>query len=286
MINSVIVEGIQFFDNASSCISHFEKSSRIHKISSFIQSIGTLFIYSLNKLSSYRTKAQVLSYTQSAVQGFSKQKLVLCLHGLNNHPAQFKQIIDKIEQHKTGTEVEIYAPCILQKGNAKLDDMAAPIFAEIEKWAQTKGKKELILIGISNGGRIARAIEALIINSGNKGNIEKIKFISIVGACQGSSLANLANKLHLSCFMSKEISKEMPTNSTRNVQLNKDSAVQSNLIRDYTFIASPHDWQVPNYDSTLMKIQNHQARYAIISGHGHNSIVNAVAKAVAKIALN
>jgi hypothetical protein len=34
-----------------------------------------------------------------------------------------------------------------------------------------------------------------------------------------------------------------------------------------------------------MEVKDHNARYAIVSGHGHNSIVDAVAKAVAEIIL-
>ena len=56
--------------------------------------------------------------------------------------------------------MDIYIPYILEKGNGKLDDMVRPIFKEICKWAESGGDKELILVGISNGGRIAKAIDA------------------------------------------------------------------------------------------------------------------------------
>lgn len=285
------IQGIQFFDQASSCISHFEKAHWTQKALSLIKSFGALFLYFLTVSPCFRKKAKspIVLGTQPVAGHFSKQRLIVCLHGLNNHPGQFQEIIQEI-QKRNPHETDIYIPHIYQQGNAKLDDLVKPIFEEISKWAQNEGEKELVLIGISNGGRISRAIEAELIKSNNHDNIKKFKLVSIVGACKGSSLANLANRLNLSLILSKPILEEMPTNSNRNAQLNQDLAnAWANLPemrRDYTFIASPHDWQVPNYNSTLMEIPNQQARYAIITGHGHNSIVDVSAKAVAEIVLH
>jgi len=163
--------------------------------------------------------------------------------------------------------------------------MARPIFEEIMKWGSTDGEKELTLVGISNGGRIARAIETEIAKSGHRSNIRKLRFVSIVGACKGSALANLANKVGLSRLLSKNISEEMPTNSLRNNKLNQEwkEGLADGSSREYTFIASPHDWQVTNYSSTLMDVCGQKARYAIVPGHGHCSIVDAVAKTVVEI---
>lgn len=55
--------------------------------------------------------------------------------------------------------------------------------------------------------------------------------------------------------------------------------------REYTFIASPHGWQVTNDDLSLMDVEGKKAKYAIVPGHGHNSVVNAVAKTVAEIVI-
>lgn len=44
-------------------------------------------------------------------------------------------------------------------------------------------------------------------------------------------------------------------------------------------------WQVTNYGSRLMAVNDKTARYAIVPNHGHNSIVNAVAKPIAEIIL-
>lgn len=282
------IQGVKFFDNASSCISHFEKTHWTKKVISLIQSFGTLVVFALNKISLvwHRIDAQMDPLTTTNTKGFYKKRLVVCVHGLNSNPSQFKKIVDQMQKNDL-SETDIFIPRVLQKGNAKLDEMIKPIFEEIAKWAKTPGEKELVLVGISNGGRISRAIEAEIAKSKSTANIKKLRFVSIVGACKGSSLANLANKVGLSWLMSKNISEEMPTDSTRNQRLNQDwmDGLSNGSTREYTFIASPHDWHVTNYDSSLMDVRGQSARYAIVPGHGHNSIINAVAKSVAEIIL-
>ncbi|WP_059359880.1 hypothetical protein [Parachlamydia acanthamoebae] len=284
MIRSTTIHGIKFFDSASSCLSDFKKLHWSKKVISFIQSFGTLFIYGLNKISLRLRRIQMASYT--VAPNSSQQKLVVCLHGLNSSPMQFKKNVDEMEKYSlSGTH--IYIPHIFKKGNGKLDEMIQPIFENVKKWAKTNGDKELVLVGISNGGRIARALEAEFAKPENHANIKKIRFVSVVGACKGSSLAKLANKLKLSWMMSKNISEEMATGSIRNAQLDRDweEGLRNSpgIVRDYTFIASPHDWQVPNYHSTLMEIPQYSARYTLMKGHGHNSIVNAASKAIAEI---
>jgi hypothetical protein len=282
------VRGIKFFNNASTCISHFEKSHWLDRVISLITSYVTLFNYVLEKIALVwnRVENQMNSLSEISSENQSKKKLIICIHGLNNNPSQFKKIYEELKQ-KDLTDTAIYIPKVLEKGNAKLDKMAQAIFTEIQKWANQSGDKELVLVGVSNGGRISRQIETLIAKAENQMNVKKLNFISIVGACKGSALVNLANRLGLSFLMSKNISEEMPTQSERNLRLDQDwkNGLNSKIERSYTFIASPHDWQVTNYDSSLMEVQNSsKANYAIIPGHGHNSIVNAIAGVVAEIA--
>ncbi len=285
---AVEIQGVRFFDHVPACISHFENGHWTKKALSLIQSLGTHLVYALYKTSLIlrRIDMKMDPFTHTNDRLLFKKRLVVCVHGLNNNPSQFKKILDEMQKEDL-SETDILIPRVLQRGNATLDEMVQPIFEEIERWARTPGEKELVLIGISNGGRISRAIEAEIAKSEENENIKKLRFISIVGACRGSSLVDLANKLGLSWLMSKNISTEMPTASERNRRLNQEwmEGLSKGPIREYTFFASPHDWQVTNYDSSLMEVYGQQARYAIVSGHGHNSIVDAVAKSVAKIIL-
>ncbi|MDP1881000.1 MAG: hypothetical protein Q8K60_08690 [Parachlamydiaceae bacterium] len=286
-----IIETISFYNTPELCKNAYKKLSCLKKILSCIQSYGTLFLYALNriyvKISTNKNWADPYSIKNLT---FQKNKLVVCLHGLNNSPIQFKKIINELEQVKD-KDIEICAPEILQNGNAKLDDMVKPIFKMIKSWAATPGEKELILVGISNGARIERGVEAKIRNSKNENlnQINRIRFISIVGANQGSSLAKWADDHYLGWVMSKNIRNEMPEGSDRNIDLNdKMSLGYGGDYRPntkYFFIASPHDWQVPNTSSTLMDgfPETIDTNYAIVQGHGHNSIVNAVSNTVVSI---
>lgn len=281
-----MIQGIPFFDNPSSCIAHFTEAPWTEKVQSCVTSYTTLARFAKQKIATILQSSEPEISDHRAGQGFAKKRLIVCIHGLNSNPSQFNTIIDQL-QKKNLSETDIYIPAVLERGNARLDDMAKPIFDEIAKWAKLMGAKELVLVGISNGARIARAVEVALLQSENRGNIQKMRVISIVGASRGSTLANLANSLSLCWVMSEPISREMPTDSERSVKLHQDWTAALNhapeLKRDYTFFASPHDWQVPNFNATLSEVAHHKARYALVRGHGHNSIVDAVASAVAEI---
>lgn len=283
-----IVQGISFFQHPQSCIAHFNDGSRMTKMASSLQSYGTLVPYCLGKIGIplSRVESRIHEYTKIPALGFSAKRLVICLHGLNSAPTQFKRIVGEINR-RTPEKTDIFVPYILKRGNATLDELVGPIFEVIAQWAKTGSEKELVLVGVSNGGRIARAIEARL---GAVENVKRLRSVSIVGACKGSSAVSLANRLHVSWVINEHISREMATTSTRTLRLNREwkewFEKSGSCTREYTFIASPHDWLVPNYESTLPEIPARdgvRTRYAIIPGHGHNSIVNASAQAVAEI---
>jgi hypothetical protein len=285
---ALTIHGISFFPDPHSCIAHFNDASMIQKGCSGLQSYGTILEYSIVNVASFfnEAEAQMVEYTKVPPSGFFKRKLVVLLHGLGSNPSQFKPLVAEIEG-KGLQDADVYIPYILQKGHAELDAMVQPIFEVIKGWSRTGLGKELVLVGISNGGRIARALE---VHLDSLETVDTFKFVSIVGACRGSSLVGLANRLGLSWVLSANISKEMSPDSARIMQLDREWEEAFNrplrCTRQYTFIASPHDWQVPDYDSTLPEIpprEDVRANYAIVPGHGHISIVRAVAQAVAAL---
>ncbi len=284
-----LIHGVAFFDNPRSCIDYYEQTHTIKKVIDFIRSCGNFLIGVFNKInrSMHQAEKQWESLINAQNKDFTKKRLIVCIHGLGDDPLQFKKIADEM-QKKTLSETDIFIPRVNEKGHAKLDLTVKPIFEKIVKWANTPGEKELVLIGISNGARIARALEIELSKSNTRhpSHLKKLHSVSIVGAGNGSSLVNLANALRLSPLMSQPIAEEMPIDSLRNQCLNKEwNEMSTRWIREYTFIASPHDWLVPNYDSTLMKVVNQKARYAFVPNHGHCSITEGddVAKAVAEL---
>jgi pimeloyl-ACP methyl ester carboxylesterase len=293
MASAVNIQGVKFFTTSADCVSHFEHMSWMSKVVSWIQSLGRACVALLKKPTQFlsgRIHPQIRPYTAPLPAGASKPVLLVCLHGLNHTPNQFRGLVSELEQYNL-SQVHIYIPAILNRGHAPLDAAVQPIFAEIATWAQTSGDKELILVGISNGGRIARALDAKLTTSKHVGNIRKLRLISLVGACNGSSLVNIAHRCRLSRLMHKSIATEMPLHSPRNLQLDReflDNLEQPNgLKRDYTFFASPHDWFVPDYASTLPTLPSHiTTRYSIIPGYGHDGFEDSAVNAVATLSLN
>ena len=294
---SCVIDKINFFPTPHSCIHNFEEINYITKALQYIKSFANLFYYHVTKINLffYGAGRQIQPYTKASQEGFSKKTLVVALHGLNNGPLQFAQIVDEINRSNLSS-MEIYIPYLKEKGNAKLDEIVQPIFENIKIWAEKNGDKKLILIGVSNGARVAKDVVAQLTKTKSVGNIKCIQFLSIVGANKGSCLVNLVNTLGLSqLLLSNNIATEMPVNSERNRQLDKDftEGVRNcpNLHFDCTFFAAPwySDWQVPDYNSTLMEMpQTYKgiSRYAIIGDEGHNSIVNRAAKAAATLVTN
>ena len=155
----VTIHGVEFFDNPSSCIANFENDHWTNKIISFIQCIATFFTYSLEIISSIfrRSELQVQPYVED--RDLLKKRLVVCIHGINATPYCFRKLIEEMQMQDL-SETDIYIPQVLERGNTKLDEAIAPILQKIAKWAATAPENnELVLVGTSNGGRIARALE-------------------------------------------------------------------------------------------------------------------------------
>lgn len=278
------VEGVTFFSNPDDCVKDFEQSWA-YKTLSAIYSWGTTLAYLIDKrISAIFGWAGLDPSVNTGNKELLKNRAIVCLTGLNSTSMQYKKIVPEILKEDL-SDTDLLVPPVLEQGNGKLTRVTDDIFNRIQPWASSDGDKELVLVGISNGGRIARDLVVEIAKIENL-HIKKIHFVSIVGACKGSETINKVNELGWKCLVSKNIAEEMPVGSARNQELDSawDKAIKSNKFElKCTFIASPHDWHVPNYSSTLMEVPGVEARYALVPGHGHLSIVYAVGKVVAKV---
>ncbi len=222
---------------------------------------------------------------------FSRPRLIVCLHGVNAAPSQFKEVVDQLRNRPNQAESDLFVPYVLEKGNAPLDALADQTLRVIRAWAERRPRGELVLIGTSNGARIAQAVDARLDGALN---LRKITVLSIAGACRGSSTANLAKKvskfLPVFLFASQNILEEMPIGSARNQRLEREWQEKLRerppVEREYTFIASSNDCTVPDRSSTLMKVPDGiRAQYGIACGEGHSSIVAATAQLISEIAI-
>lgn len=82
--------------------------------------------------------------------------LVLMLHGLRGHPAQFDSHVRSLRKHEN---LDVKVPFILEKGDCSVEDMLEPLKQMIDEYITTQNKDEneikISLVGISNGGRLS-----------------------------------------------------------------------------------------------------------------------------------
>lgn len=278
----------RFYSSPQACIQSYENRSFCERFFNTLKSYNNFFsyIYEDYKTDNLLIAHKILPLTDLSNRKLTKNKLVVLFPGLNSSPYTFKELINQSEK-KDLSEFDIYIPKVLNQGNAALDEAARPIFLKIKEWAAKIGDKELFLVGESNGARIARAVDAELSRPENIGNVKKIKFVSIAGACQGSKMVNIANSLHLNCMLNESISIEMATDSERTLRLNDEwlegIRMTPGVDRQYNFIAASDDWLVPNYDSSLYEVPSGLGRYTIIPGHGHLSIVDESATIVSQL---
>jgi hypothetical protein len=264
-----------------------------------------------------------LSPTGVTTNTFDNYRLVVCLHGLHGHPVNFSDFLQCLQKHYSENNKHLLPPTLyipkLDSHKKKMNDIIRPLVQHLVQWIQLvppsspspseeeqqqqqqqqqvlnerqlsqmgKKKKEIVIIGVSNGARLGRALMARLVSLHfyELQQLGRIRFISIVGACRGSSMIPLVKQLggvDLSwLFFNKTVVDELAPNSNSLQELEK--AWQEAMTwmqyfeRDYVFFGAAHDWEIPNYDSTLMSMDNTSrkenmlARYVVIPGHGHLS---------------
>lgn len=284
-LSNLLETDIQFFNSRDECIQNYEKLPWIQKVITFFESLGNQLICKVGLL--FQPSIEPLTNPDSI--DFSKKRLIVCIHGVYGSPSELKNLVHELQAKDPSQQSTIFVPRVLARGADPLDQMAEEIFASIQKWAlEGDPGKELVLVGVSNGARISRAIETRLTKE-NRVNIEQLRVVSVVGARRGSSLVTLANYLGLSWAISKPLSEEMPKNSERNKKLDLewDQWIRQSegLKCDFTFLASPYDAHVPDRDSSLPPIlEGHiPVRYGFVMKHGHFTAIDGAAKTIANL---
>lgn len=274
-----------FFNNRDECIQNFRKLSFCTQLKSF-----SISFINLAKMITYLVRrffaGEALSPFSDESISRTGKRLVVCIHGLDDKPIRFQEIVHTMQQ-RGDPETHFYVPAVKNRGKTSLDEATAPIFDQIKQWAKTGGDKELVLVGISNGARIALNIDAQLHSIPECNPIKKVKFVSIVGANCGSKRVNRLPKWLTSLLYGSSIAHEMGALSDRSRKLTADwdkaLRTQSNISRSYTFYAAAHDFIIPNFSSTLMPMPKHMSiptEYAIVPNHGHCSIVDGISESI------
>jgi len=86
------------------------------------------------------------------------QGLILFIHGWKGLPHNWHEYLIKIKRDRLG--FCCLAPHVISEGNCSLEEAAKPLLAIVKDYAVKNPCKPIVLIGTSNGGRIAMHLES------------------------------------------------------------------------------------------------------------------------------
>jgi hypothetical protein len=212
----------------------------------------------------------------------NSQGLAVFIHGLGGQPRAFSYQRDLTES--SCPDVSIYQPIVLALGNCSLAEAAAPIHRTVLAWSKIYPHKPIVFAGTSNGARISAYVISLLKKEGITNPI-KLSAIagpfhgtSLIGTCGSSSSSKISQlwRKGVSLLYSEDISKELALNSTRCNQV-LNALQNSETAPDETdFYGTDADSKVlPISSAYPLNVPN--ARYFMVAGEGHSSIVEAVA---------
>ncbi len=201
--------------------------------------------------------------------------LFVLVHGLRGHPSVWEAHVNLIKTHP---KFDVFAPFVPFQGNCSLEEAATPILPNILAYTKTHPGNPICLLGVSNGSRIVTWLETEL---REKAPTTAVKVSTIAGVHFGSSVITLLEQFGFGRLLfHPAILQELAYGSRKAKELMEK--VQKPLPpevadRDYEFYAATADMHVPNIDSSL-PILNRGEHFHLIHGHGHNSIVAAIAK--------
>eukprot|EP00697_Spironema_sp_BW2_P017817 gnl/Spiro4/9629_TR5106_c0_g1_i1.p1 gnl/Spiro4/9629_TR5106_c0_g1~~gnl/Spiro4/9629_TR5106_c0_g1_i1.p1 ORF type:complete len:357 (-),score=55.67 gnl/Spiro4/9629_TR5106_c0_g1_i1:41-1027(-) len=222
------------------------------------------------------------------------------IHGMNSFPCQFRTHFDEVEatfkDALADGHIAVCAPRVLRLGHARLHEAVQPILQDIrnflltdssmeqsteEREGATSGRRRrgIVLVGTSNGGRIAARIETLLRHDcDERVRQSPVMLVSIAGVLHGTAMMNLLSACRVgSCFYPEEVCEELCHKSTTASEL-VDSLCspvpETSGEREFVFFSSGFDMVVwPRTTTSPPGL----GRSRVIRFRGHSSIVPATA---------
>jgi len=196
-------------------------------------------------------------------------KLVVFIHGLNCSPLAWSKYFNEISS-KT---ISCFTPFVYKKGYCKLEEAVDPILNVVQRYAEKHSENPIIIVGHSNGARIAAHIE-------QKLNAKNIRLISIAGPHCGSLMINNINKFGLNRFFG--ITSDMEKELTYNGEWVKEKLQEwyevqkqyKNKKVERVFFASVDDLRIFPNETSFPNLPS--STYHIVSGQSHVTIIDAV----------
>jgi len=221
-----------------------------------------------------------------------KDGLVVFFHGLNGKPSVWNNHLDlfkKLAEKNEETSLAFYTPIVPNKGHCTLTDVGIDTIVEnIERWISLHPNKPVVLLGQSNGSRVALEIETRLRERAPRTPVS----LSLTGpVLYGTSLINkITEKLsidRLSKFsfglLTPVSIKELRQGSDsskkllQNARKNLPEGCAERRYRMYAPVMDSHIWEkgsalpILNANNEILKNEKHY----LVPRYGHNSIVNA-----------
>lgn len=216
------------------------------------------------------------TYDIDVKQWQNSTKLVVLIHGLNSSPLAWTSYLE--EKPKLGDNVSWFVPFVNKKGYCKCKEAARPILEVVQSYANQYPNNPIILVGHSNGARIAAYIE-------QKLDANNIRLISIAGPHYGSKIINwmsalgLTKRLGIPAEMVEELTYQGTWAHKKLIKWRekyKNEPTKTNV--DHVFFASLDDWRIFPNQTSFPKLPN--SSYHCVSGESHVTIVEAVKERV------
>lgn len=223
--------------------------------------------------------AQNLLFFQEKNVSWKKDSkaLVVLLHGLFGSPCIWYRQQDLLKQCEG---IDVYAAPVYKRGNCSLEDAAMRIQKVIENY-RTKHPNPIILIGNSNGARVAaRVYIDLMKKQESSPNKYHLHLSLIAGALQGCRTIDCLSDCCLTRFLlDPALRKELRSDSLHCQKLLQ--AFKRSIKRHNTsveFYATLDDTVIPRTHSSCPIVVSSTAQVYLRETESHNSITAAVAK--------
>lgn len=223
-----------------------------------------------------------LSYRFAKERGAAPAKssgLAVFIHGMNHSPGQFHEYCEEIR--KVNKQVTILAPRVKNRGQCAVEEAAQEIFAQISQWRKNNQKKPIVLVGISNGGRLAALLGDKLVDSGHP-----VKVVCIAAPLYGTTMLNPSFSARILAVWQRiakllyheKVVEELSYNSPKAIEIigRMQNAAKKGVSFD--FYSSLSNTVRPVSSSYPSGVQN--SRHFLLKYAGHDSILREIKEKV------
>ncbi len=201
----------------------------------------------------------------------TSSKLIVLIHGLNSSLLAWTEYLTAIKRREP--DASCFVPFVLDRGYCPLEDAAVPILRVVQDYVHQYPDNPVIIIGHSNGGRIAAHIEQEL-------EAVDVRLVSISAPHGGCKIVNWLTRFGLCALfglhpaMVRELTYGGPWVSASVDRWQRMARNENRTRVTRCFFASCDDWRVFPYETSFPILPN--STYRLVSGESHVTIIDAV----------